>query len=436
MRDQATPRAKVLGTWVHSQPGYALRYIRRLEFRGSVWADPWDTHPLHPVIRPDDSSLPFASRLHLSIVRFFATAAKGTEPALRDELRELHFQRVRASRGGVHFEGDLGEAARACLWSRIGVCVLLEIATFDAADANALYAGTRTVDWSEWLTPNKTLAVRATCQSSQLTHSQFVAQKTKDAIVDALRDRFGARPSVDKLDPDVLVAVRVLREHATLYLDVGGSSLHARGWRPRTGKAPLRETLAAAVVRLSGWDRERPLVDPMCGAGTIAIEAAAWSRRIAPGLARAHFGLERWASHDERMRERLRTLRDDARAAARGVGAPVFARDVDSRSIDLVRCNARDAGVSVVVERHDIRDLAPFDQAGFVVSNPPYGVRLDREPSMYDDLARVLRRMHGHTIALLAGSPALARAMRDAPERWWALYNGPIECRLLVYRFS
>jgi 23S rRNA G2445 N2-methylase RlmL len=368
-------------------------------------------------------------------VRFFATAAKGTEPALRDELRELRFQRVRANRGGVHFEGDLGEGARACLWSRIGVRVLLEIATFEAGNANALYAGIRTVDWGEWLTPNKTLAVRATCQSSQLTHSQFVAQKTKDAIVDAQRDRFGARPSVDKLDPDVLVAIRIRQEYATLYLDVGGSSLHLRGWRPRIGKAPLRETLAAAVVRLSGWDRERPLVDPMCGAGTIAIEAAAWARRIAPGLTRARFGLERWASHDEGMRERLRTLRDDARASARSVGPPVIARDVDASSIELARSNARDAGVPVVVERRDIRDLLPLDSAGVVVTNPPYGVRLDKEPTLYDDLARVLRRMHGHTIALLAGSPALARAMRRAPERWWALYNGPIECRLLVYRF-
>jgi 23S rRNA G2445 N2-methylase RlmL len=367
-------------------------------------------------------------------VRFFATAAKGTEPALRDELRELRFLRVRANRGGVHFEGDLAEGARACLWSRIAVRVLLEIANFDAIDSKSLYAGARALDWSEWLTPNKTIAVRATCRSSQLTHSQFVAQRTKDAIVDALRDRLGARPSVDKADPDLLVAIRILREHATLYLDVGGSSLHARGWRAQAGKAPLRETLAAALIRLSGWDRQCPLVDPMCGAGTIAIEAAAWSRGMAPGLARKRFGLERWANHGEDMQERLRALRDEARAAARATGAPVIARDLDASSVDLARRNARDAGVSLVVERGDIRDLRPFDSGGFVVSNPPYGVRLDAVPTLYDNLASILRHMHNHTVALLAGSPALARAMRRDPERWWALYNGPIECRLLLYR--
>jgi 23S rRNA G2445 N2-methylase RlmL len=366
-------------------------------------------------------------------VRFFATAAKGTEPALRDELRELRFGRVRADRGGVHFEGELADAARACLWSRIGVRVLLEVAGFDAADAAALYAGVRAVDWSEWVIPRTTLAVRANCRSSRLTHSQFVAQKTKDAIVDGLRDRFGTRPSVDRDDPDVLVAVHIARDRATLYLDVGGRSLHERGWRAQGGQAPLRETLAAALVRLSGWDRQRPLVDPMCGGGTIAIEAAAWSRRIAPGLTRPRLGLERWASHDEGMRERLRILRDEARAAALDHGPLVIARDVDPSSVELARNHARAAGVPLVVEGRDVRDLQPLDPAGFVVTNPPYGIRVDPDPALYDDVCRVFRRMRGHTVAVLGAAPAIARAMRQAPERSWTLYNGPIECRLLVY---
>ncbi|HEX3344142.1 MAG TPA: THUMP domain-containing protein, partial [Polyangiaceae bacterium] len=253
-------------------------------------------------------------------MKFFATAAKGTEPALRDELRELRLRGVRADRGGVHFEGQLVDAARACLWSRVAVRILVEVAVFAAPDGEALYEGARAVPWATWMTPRTTLAVRATCRSSRLTHSQFVAQKTKDAVVDALRDRFGERPSVDRDDPDALLAVHLARDEATLYLDVGGSSLHERGWRAKAGAAPLRETLAAAVLRLSGWDRERPLVDPMCGAGTIAIEAAAWSRRVAPGLARARFGLERWASHDDAERRAMVALREEARAAKRADG--------------------------------------------------------------------------------------------------------------------
>jgi putative N6-adenine-specific DNA methylase len=366
-------------------------------------------------------------------VRFFATAAKGTEPALRDELRELRLPRVRADRGGVHFEGDLGDAARACLWSRVAVRVLLEVARFEARDAAALYEGARTVDWSAWMTPRTTLAVRAHCRSSALTHSQFVAQKTKDAVVDALRDRFGARPSVDRDDPDVLLAVHLARDEATLYLDVGGASLHERGWRARAGAAPLRETLAAAVLRLSGWDRERPLLDPMCGAGTIAIEAAAWSRRMAPGLARARFGFERWASHGEAERRGIAQVREEARAAALRDGPQVLAADVDTQSVELARDNAKAAGVPMTIERRDVRDLAPLEPPGFVVTNPPYGERLAADDALYRDLAAGLRRLHGHTAALLAGTPAIANAMRRKADRWWLLYNGPIECRLLVY---
>jgi 23S rRNA G2445 N2-methylase RlmL len=369
-------------------------------------------------------------------VRFFVTAAKGTEPALRDELREMRLPAVRADRGGVHFEGDLVDAARACLWSRVGARVLLEVAAFEAPDAQALYDGVRSVDWTAWMTAGTTLAVRANCRSSGLTHSQFVAQKTKDAIVDALRDRLGARPSVDRNDPDVLVAVHLARDRATVYLDVGGASLHERGWRARGGEAPLRETLAAAVVRLSGWDREAPLVDPMCGAGTIPIEAATWSLRIAPGLGRARFGLERWASHDEALRGRLRVLRDEARAAALDEGPPVIARDVDPRSVEMTRENARAAGVALVVEREDVRDAPPPAAPGFVVTNPPYGARLDADRALYADLARAFRRMRGQTVALLSGTPALGASMRREPDRWWLLYNGPIECRLLVYEIG
>jgi 23S rRNA G2445 N2-methylase RlmL len=366
-------------------------------------------------------------------VRFFATAAKGTEPALRDELRELRLPRVRADRGGVHFEGDMGHAARACVWSRVAARVLLELATFPAPDEQALYEGVQAVDWGQWMTPRTTLAVRANCRSSRLTHSQFVAQKTKDAVVDALRDRFGARPSVNRDDPDVGIAVHLAKDVATVYLDVGGASLHERGWRAQAGVAPMRETLAAAVVRLSGWDRERPFLDPMCGAGTLAIEAAAWSRRLAPGLGRDRFGFERWASHGDAERRAMNELRASAKAEALRKGPPVLAGDVDPKAIELTERNARAAGVELVVGRRDVRDLAPLDPAGFVVTNPPYGERLEPDAELYETLARALRRLHGHTVALLAGTPSLGRAMRREPDRWWLLFNGPIECRLLVY---
>ena len=369
----------------------------------------------------------------LSCRQFFATAAKGTEPALRDELKEMRLEGVRADRGGVHFTGGLSDAALACLWSRVAVRVLLEVSQFDSPSEDTLYAGVRRVDWSEWLTLETTLAVRATCRSSRLTHSQYVAQKTKDAIVDSLRDRLGARPSVDRDDPDVLVAAHLAEDQLTLYLDVGGSSLHERGWRAKAGEAPLRETLAAAILRLSGWDRRRPLVDPMCGAGTIAIEAAAWSRRLAPGLARKRFGFERWASHDEKMRTGMRELREGARASALRQGPPIVARDIDPRSVELARANAKAAGVSIVIEEGDLRRAPPPSEPGFVVTNPPYGERLDADAAFQEEVAQALSRMRGQTVAVLSGAPELRAAIRRKPERWWVLYNGPIECRLLLY---
>jgi 23S rRNA G2445 N2-methylase RlmL len=370
------------------------------------------------------------------LVRFFATAAKGTEPALRDELRELRVPGVRADRGGVHFEGSLASAATACLWSRVAARVLLEVADFEAPDAAALYEGARAIDWAEWLTPQTTLAVRATCRSSRLTHSQFIAQKTKDAIVDGLRDRQGARPSVDRDDPDVGVAVHLARDRATLYLDVGGSSLHERGWRANGGTAPLRENLAAAIVRLSGWDRQKPLLDPMCGAGTLAIEAATWARRIAPGLSRTRFGFERWADHDATAREGMRELRQLAREARLAEGPPVRASDLDERALERTRENARAAGVELVVERRDARSIAPLVPAGTVVTNPPYGERIEADRELFESLGRSLRALHGHGVAVLAGTPEIERAMKRAPDRWWILHNGPIECRLLVYAIA
>jgi 23S rRNA G2445 N2-methylase RlmL len=366
-------------------------------------------------------------------LRFFATAAKGTEPALRDELRELKLFHVRADRGGVHFEGDLARAAYACIWSRIALRVLLEVAAFESPSGDALYEQVRKVDWNEWLTTRSTLAVRATCRSSSLTHSQFVAQKTKDAVVDALRDRFGTRPSVDREDPDVLISVHLLRDRATLYLDVGGASLHRRGWRAVGGEAPLRETLAAAILRLSGWDRDRPLVDPMCGSGTIAIEAAAWSRRIAPGLSRPFFGMERWASHGDALRAAMKTLREEATAAKLPSGPRILAADSDARAVRSAKANALSAGVDVAVEERPIGDLSPLEPPGFVVTNPPYGERLPADTSLYAQLGESLRRMRGHTLAVLAGAPAIGRAIGRDPDRWWLLFNGPIECRLLLF---
>lgn len=363
----------------------------------------------------------------------FATAARGTEGAVRDELRDLGFRGVRADRGGVHFGRSLDEGYRACLELRTALRVLYRLSSFDAPTGEALYEGVAAIDWSPWITPSHTLAVRAVSHGSALTHSQFVAQKTKDAIVDQLRARLGTRPSVDLDDPDVTLFVHLARDRATVYLDVSGGSLHRRGWRARAGEAPIKESLAAAILRLSGWDRRRPLLDPLCGSGTIAIEAALWSRSIAPGLSRERFGFERWACHDEATARRAAELREQVEAKITPGVTAIRGSDVDADAIALACDNAVAAGVRVDFQRGSVRDLVAEGEPGMVVTNPPYGERIGATDELYRDMAKAFIRMRGWRVAILAGTPAIGRAMRRRPDMEHTVFNGDIECRLLVY---
>lgn len=364
---------------------------------------------------------------------FFATAAKGTEGALRDELRELGLRGVRADRGGVHFAGPLADGFRACLCARVAVRVLAPLGpAFTARDAAGLYAGVRAIDWTLYLTPDRTLAVGATSRTSALSHTQFIAQKTKDAVVDQLRDRLGARPSVDPGDPDVRIFVHLARDQAQVYLDLSGEPLHRRGYRTDAAPAPLKETLAAAILRLAGWDRARPLLDPMCGSGTFAIEGALWSRGIAPGLARRRFGFERWASHDASARAAFEALREAAQEAVRLEGPKIVASDASEAAVAATRANARAAGVRFTVVRRDVSEIAPSEPPGLVVVNPPYGERLAGDDALYRAMTAAFARLPGHQVAILAGSPAIERAVPPR-HRAHTLFNGPIECRLLTY---
>ncbi len=366
---------------------------------------------------------------------FFATAAKGTEGLLRDELKELRLPRVKAARGGVYFGGDFACAMRACMESRIAVRVLQREASLCAPDHDALYEGVRALPWERVLDVRRTLAVDAQIRDAAVGSSAFAAQRVKDAIVDRLRERLGARPSVDRRDPDVRVALHWVGERATVSLDVAGASLHARGYRTQAGEAPLKETLAAAIVRLSGWDREAPLIDPMCGAGTLAIEAAMWARAIAPGSLRARFGFERWACHDAAQRRQLRELREEAAAGVRPAreAPPIAARDLDEGALRDARANAARAGVELSFARADARALHKEHARAFLVTNPPYGARLASSAAFERELAEAFRRLCGYRVCVLAHARGLPRAMRLRPALEHTLWNGPLECRLFCW---
>lgn len=364
-------------------------------------------------------------------IPFFASCAAGTELALKEELRELRMHKVRADRGGVRFEGSLEEAFTACLWSRIAVRILMPIARFPAPDGDALYAGARALEWERWITPRHTIAVSAVSKKSALAHTHFVGQRTKDAIVDRLRDREGSRPDVDRDDPDVAIFVHLAHDQAAIHLDLAGDSLHRRTYRRAIGEAPLKESLAAAMLRLAGWDRTRPLHDPCCGSGTIAIEADLWAREVAPQIARERFGFERWASHDAAERAVIAALRTAARARERSSGPAITGSDLEPRAIAAAEGNARRAASKARFHRASLRELRSTDPPGHVIANVPYGHRLE-EGDLFGELAEALPRLRGHTLSLLLGSPP-PRGLLPRPRSSHELWNGRIPCRLLTW---
>lgn len=375
-----------------------------------------------------------ASLWHALCMEFFATAAKNTEPALRDELRELGFAGVRCDRGGVHFKGDWSDARRCCFLSRIAMTVLAPLAEFEAPTPDALYAGAAAVDWMAYLSPRHTLAVRAVCRSSHLTHSGFIALRVKDAIVDQVRARCGARPSVDRDDPDVAVFVRLANDRALLALDMAGAPLHRRGYRREAGPAPLKETLAAALLRYSGWDRRSPFADPMCGSGTIPIEAALWAAQIPPGRWRERFGFERWASHDDSARRQMAELRGAAEEAARNPSpANIFAGDLDPEAIRRAELNAKRAGVHLRFFRGSLEAWPPLERPGWVVMNPPYNQRLAAGDALRARLSEFFRRHPDDTIAILSADLHLGRLMPRRAAAFRTVFNGDLECGFWVF---
>jgi 23S rRNA (guanine2445-N2)-methyltransferase / 23S rRNA (guanine2069-N7)-methyltransferase len=368
---------------------------------------------------------------------FFATASAGTEDLLADELRALGLRGVRLDRGGVRFEGETVDGLRACLWSRIAMRVLLPLAEFPAVDAEALYAGARQIRWEDHLDETRSFAVEAVGRTQALGHTHFTALKIKDAVADALRERRGVRPDVDARDPDVRIVAHLAGGRVSLALDLAGQPLFKRGWRLAQTEATLKETLAAAILRACGYDGTRPLIDPMCGSGTLAIEATLIAQNHAPAVHRK-FGVERWASFDERLRAELRRMREEARRGVRHGAPPIIARDRDPQAVRAAQANIRRAGLPIQVHQADARELAPLEPPGFVVINPPWGKRLEgggrqRLKTFFWQLGQAWRGLHGHRLVVLAAGREFESAFGMRPTWRRPLWNGPVRCTLLQY---
>jgi putative N6-adenine-specific DNA methylase len=374
----------------------------------------------------------------VSVNRYFATCARGLEPILADELAALQARDIAPGRGGVAFAGGKALLYKANLGLRTAVRVLRPVLTAPVTSPEELYAAVQTIDWSEHMTPDHTLAVDCNVRDSRITHSQYAARVVKDAICDQFVARRGRRPSVDPERPMVGLNLHIYKDEATLSLDSSWDSLHKRGYRPVLTKAPLNEALAAALVLRTGWRGDVPFVDPLCGSGTLPIEAAWIATNRPPSLTRKHFGFMGWMDYDVRLWTRLR---DEARD---GVGKtlphPVVGFDERRDAVEHSRTNARAAGVGHLV-RFDVRDVRAFTppdgSPGMIVCNPPYGERLGEEKelrSLYRTLGEVFRRCPGWAAWVFTGNSRLA-ALIDLPRiQEVPLFNGKIPCRFIRFQ--
>ena len=366
--------------------------------------------------------------------RFFAPCPRGLEAPLGGELAALDATAIVATDGGVAFEGPLELAYRANLESRIASRVLWRVGGGRYRDERDVHALARDVPWPRHFRGDRTLRVDVAATRSPLPSLEFATLTVKDAVCDRFRTDTGARPSVDKRAPDVRVHAHLTADTATIYLDTSGEPLFKRGFRRDTEEAPLRENLAAGLLALSGWQPGTPFLDPMCGSGTIAIEAALLAANRAPGLART-FGFQKLAWFDGPTWQRLRQKAQD-RVAAPPPSPIVFASDTEAGAVAKCASNARAAKVDafLLVERADVLQRAAPAPAGVIVSNPPYGTRLSDRQELalfYPRLGDALKqRFAGWHAWLLSGDPALAKRIGLAVSRRIPLYNGAIECRL------
>ena len=383
----------------------------------------------------------------MSELRLFLPCAAGAEGYLADEVRRITGRAPQSHRAGVQCNASWSDALLLNLHCRQAQRVLVQLAHAPYRGEGDVYAAAAAVAWEDWFDVRQTFKVEITAQHSPLKSLNFAALKVKDAIADRFRDKRGARPDVDTQRPRVRVYAHLTADHATFYIDTSGEPLFKRGWREDKGDAPLKETLAAAMIAASGWHADTPLYDPCCGSGTIAIEAAQVACNIAPGILR-RFGFEHLAPFETAPWQQLR---EAARAQQREAAAPVFGSDVAFRMVDFARRNAERAGVAGAVQLRGgdaLQRMPPSDTPGVMLVNPPYGERIEaggvagRREGAQVEGGDFFTQLASHWKAHYAGWTAwvltpdlkLPSRMRLKESRRVPMWNGPIECRL--FRFD
>ncbi len=368
---------------------------------------------------------------------YFATVARGLEPIAAQELERLGAKEVRPDFTGVHFVGDKAMLYRVNLWARTIFRVLVPLREFYCPNSDILYREVQKISWDQYLQPHNTLAVNCTGGNQKLNHTHFTALQVKNAIVDQQRRKSGQRSSVDAENPDVSINVHIHQDRCILSLDSSGTSLHRRGYRQAMGKAPLKESLAAALLDMANWDASLPFLDPLCGSGTLPLEAGLKALNIAPGLFRKKFGFESFPDFDEQLWQKL--LKEAKNSQIRDFKALIWGSDRDPDVLAQARSNAQQCGIAhqIKLTQTELSQLEAPADCGVIICNPPYGERLGEVQelgALYKTLGDIFKqRFKGWTAFVLTGNKELAKKVGLRASRRIPVYNGALACTLLKY---
>ncbi len=368
---------------------------------------------------------------------YFATVARGLEELAAQELTELGAQDVAQGFCGVSFQGDRELLYRVNLWARLPFRVLMKLGEFPSLDANELIESIQQIEWAKYLNPDLTMAVTVTGKNEQLNHSHFTAVQVKRAITNQQTKEFGSRSNVDIDEPDVRINVHIDKDICTVSLDSSGNSLHRRGYRSAVGDAPLKESLAAALMKMSGWTPDLAFVDPLCGSGTLPLEAAMQALNIAPGVFREQFGFERWLDFDRALFDKL--LKDAEAGEKKDVNVTIIGSDRSFEVIQQAKSNAQKSGVERYIQfaQLELAEVEAPSDSGILLCNPPYGERLGRDEDLgafYKLLGDILKnRFKGWTAYVLSGNKELAKSIGLRSAQRFPVYNGTLACQLMKY---
>ena len=358
----------------------------------------------------------------------------GLEGVLADELRALGAEDVTEGNRVVYFKGDKEILYRANFACRTAVRVLKPFLTLRSNGADDLYEQLKNFDWEQLMTVKTTFAIDATVYSEDFNNSRFVTYRVKDAIADFFNEKYGKRPNIRLTNPDIRFDVHISGREVTLSLDSSGDPLFKRGWRVAQTDAPINEVLAAGIILLSGWDGKTDLIDPMCGSGTFLIEAALIAANIAPGVYRDHFAFQQWPDYDPDLFDEI--YNDDS--GEREFTHKIYGSDIEGKAIAIARANVKNAGLNkyIELERRDFNDITEVPEGGTLISNPPYGERLNIEDieDMYRDLGYKFKHtFQGYNIWLICYNEELYYKVGLKPSVRYKLNNGGLDCELLQY---